>query len=114
MKTENAVLALAALAQPTRLDAFRLLIEAGPDGLAAGVIARRLDVVASTLSHHLGLLENANLIRSVRHGRKVIYTRDVDGIRTLLSFLTNECCGGHPELCGELDMNMASLVTDAA
>lgn len=107
-------MALAALAQTTRLNAFRILVEAGPSGLAAGVIATRLNVVASTLSHHLGLLENAGLVRSTRDGRKMIYTCDVEGTRALIGFLTEDCCGGRPELCGGLDADASSLATDAA
>lgn len=102
METANAAAALSALAQETRLSIFRLLVRSGPEGLSAGAISRNVGVVASTLSHHLGLLEQARLIRSARHGRNVIYRSDADGIRALLRYLVEDCCGGRPDLCGEL------------
>lgn len=102
METASVVAALSALAQDKRLAIFRLLVRTGPEGLSAGVIARDVGVAASTLSHHLALLEQARLVRSSRRGRNVFYRSDVDGIRTLLLFLVEDCCGGRPELCGEL------------
>ncbi|MEQ8585798.1 MAG: metalloregulator ArsR/SmtB family transcription factor [Thalassobaculaceae bacterium] len=110
METANVVAALSALAQETRLAIFRLLVRTGPEGLSAGAISRNVGVVASTLSHHLGLLEQARLIRSTRHGRNVIYRSDVEGIRALLRFLVEDCCGGRPDLCGDL----APLALDSA
>jgi ArsR family transcriptional regulator len=102
METDQIVGALGALAQSTRLEIFRLLVKAGPAGLPAGGISRELGVVASTLSHHLGLLEQAGLARSTRQGRNVIYTCDVEGTRRMLTYLTQDCCDGKPELCGDL------------
>lgn len=102
METSRVVAALSALAQETRLSVFRLLVRAGPVGLPAGSISKELGVVASTLSHHLGLLEQAGLVRSLRRGRNVIYTCDIDGVRSLLRFLVEDCCGGRPDLCGDL------------
>ncbi|SDG05000.1 MULTISPECIES: ArsR/SmtB family transcription factor [Thalassobaculum] len=87
MEPRKVVAALSALAQETRLGIFRLLVRAGPAGLSAGVIARELGVVASTLSHHLGLLEQAELVRSARRGRHVIYSCDLDGVRSLVRVL---------------------------
>ena len=112
MENAQVVAALSALAQETRLGIFRLMIQTGPSGMSAGRIAKELGVVASTLSHHLGLLEQAGLIRSARQGRNVIYTCNVDGIRQLLQFLTQDCCGGKPELCG--DLSPSALASAAA
>jgi len=102
METSHVVAALSALAQETRLGIFKLLVQTGPSGMSAGGIAKELGVVASTLSHHLGLLEQAGLIRSARRGRNVIYTCNVEGVRRLLVFLVHDCCDGNPELCGDL------------
>jgi DNA-binding transcriptional ArsR family regulator len=86
--SKGIVAALAALAQQTRLALFRLLVEAGPAGLAAGVIAERLGVAAPTLSFHLKELTNAGLIRSVQQGRYVVYSADFDAMNTLVAYLT--------------------------
>ncbi|MDF1793126.1 MAG: metalloregulator ArsR/SmtB family transcription factor [Thalassobaculaceae bacterium] len=102
MDTVKVVAALSALAQENRLGIFRLLVQTGTPGMSAGGIARELGIVASTLSHHLGLLEQAELVRSNRRGRNVIYTCNLDGVRTLLRFLIEDCCGGRAELCGDL------------
>lgn len=108
MEERAAVTALAALAQETRLRVFRILIEEGPSGLPAGAIAERLGVPPSTLSFHLAHLERAGLVRSTRLQRQVIYAADVEGTRRLLTFLTADCCQGHPEICGGL----AALIDD--
>lgn len=102
MEIKSAVAALGALAQETRLAVFRLLIEAGPGGLPAGLIAARLEVAPATLSFHLGQLERAGLLASRRNGRQILYAADIEGTRRLMAFLTEDCCGGHPELCGDL------------
>ena len=102
MEIRTAVIALAALAQETRLAVFRLLIEAGPGGLPAGLIAARLGVAPATLSFHLSQLERAGLIASRRNGRQILYAPEIEGIRRLLAYLTEDCCGARPELCGEL------------
>lgn len=94
MQTLTAVAAFAALSQPTRLAAFRLLAGAGPQGLAAGEVAERLGVVASTLSHHLAVLERAGLVSTRRDGRFIYYAADRDGTRQLLAYVT-EACGGN-------------------
>ena len=100
MNDEHAVAALAALAQGTRLTAFRALVQAGPTGLTAGEVAGASRAQPSTMSHHLGLLERSGLIRSRRDGRTVIYAADYEGVRLLLSFLVEDCCQGRPEICG--------------
>lgn len=98
----HAISALSALAQPTRLAIFRLLVKHEPVGITAGVIADTLGAPHNTLSSHLAILVRAGLLRSSREGRTIIYRSDVDGMQTLLSFLVNDCCEGHPELCNFL------------
>ena len=102
MEESDAVAALAALAQEHRLAVFRLLVREGPNGLPAGEIAERIGVPPSTLSHHLAHLERANLLRSWRVERRIFYAVDLEGTRRLLSFLTEDCCQGNPDLCGDL------------
>lgn len=99
MKSKRAVLALAALAQESRLSIFRLLVQAGPDGLPAGEIGTRLGIAPATLSFHLKELINAGLAANRQEGRFVIYTARFDTMGALLSFLTEDCCAGRPELC---------------
>jgi ArsR family transcriptional regulator len=94
MKTSQAVPLLAALAQETRLSIFRALVQAGPDGLAAGRIAEAVGTPASTLSFHLKELAAAGLVRSRQDGRFVIYTADYAEMNELLAFLTEKCCVG--------------------
>jgi ArsR family transcriptional regulator len=98
----HAISALSSLAQPTRLAIFRLLIKHEPVGITAGVIADTIGAPHNTLSTHLAILVRAGLLRSSREGRTIIYRSNVDGMRTLLSFLVNDCCDGHPELCNFL------------
>jgi ArsR family transcriptional regulator, arsenate/arsenite/antimonite-responsive transcriptional repressor len=100
METKQAVGALAALAQEHRLSVFRMLVREGPSGLSAGDIAARVAVAPSTLSHHLGQLERAGLLRSWRVERRIFYAVDIEGTRRLVTFLTEDCCQGHPEICG--------------
>lgn len=95
----DTVKALSALAQESRLNAFRLLVRSGPDGLAAGEIARQLSIPHNTLSSHLSILSNAGLITSHRESRSIIYYINFNGTRELLSFLMEDCCRGQPELC---------------
>lgn len=94
--------ALAALSQPTRLEAFRLLVKCEPDGLPAGDIARQLDVPANTMSTHLAILARAELVTSERHSRSIIYRAQIETLRNLLLFLAKDCCGGRAELCSPL------------
>jgi ArsR family transcriptional regulator, arsenate/arsenite/antimonite-responsive transcriptional repressor len=102
METESAIAGLAALAQATRLDVFRLLVRSEPAGLAAGEIARALEVPQNTMSAHLGILARAGLVRSERHSRSIVYRADLDGLRALTLFLVKDCCGGDAALCGPL------------
>ena len=102
MDNKSAIESLAALAQSTRLRAFRLLVTAGPDGMAAGALADILRVPANTMSTHLGILAAAGLVNSRRESRSIIYSVDQEGTRDLLAFLVADCCGGRPEMCGPL------------
>ncbi len=94
METTNVLAALAALAQDSRLAVFRLLVQAGPPGLAASRIAEQLDVAPSSLSFHLKELSHANLIVGRQAGRFVIYSANFDTMNGLIAFLTENCCGG--------------------
>ncbi|MFN3559150.1 MAG: ArsR/SmtB family transcription factor [Brevundimonas sp.] len=107
METEVQILALAALAQSTRLEAFRLLVRHEPEGLAAGEIASRLAIPANTLSSHLGVLSRAGLIRSERRSRSILYRADLDRLRDLVLFLLKDCCGGRADLCEPLLAELA-------
>ena len=100
MKPKNAIEALAALAQESRLAIFRLLVREGPEGLAAGAIADRLDISAPTLSFHLAHLARAGLLSSRREGRSIVYGANYRGMNALLTYLTEDCCQGRPEICG--------------
>ncbi|MBM3648388.1 MAG: winged helix-turn-helix transcriptional regulator [Alphaproteobacteria bacterium] len=94
METINAVAALGALAQANRLEVFRLLVQTGPEGLAAGDIAERLNISPPTLSFHLAHLRQAGLLQMRRDGRSLIYSADYDGMNALMAFLTENCCVG--------------------
>ncbi|WP_020206785.1 MULTISPECIES: ArsR/SmtB family transcription factor [Cupriavidus] len=100
MKIETAVAALAALAQDSRLKIFRLLVQAGHDGVNAGRIGQELGVPPATLSFHLKELVHAGLIKSTQDGRFVIYRAQFDQMNELIGFLVEHCCEGHPEDCG--------------
>lgn len=102
MESSRALAAFAALGQQTRLEVFRLLIQAGPAGAAAGEIAATLDVRQNTLSANLSVLLNAGLVRNARYGRSIRYYADVEGLRGLLGFLLQDCCGGRADLCQPL------------
>jgi len=102
MESQSAVAALSALAHPGRLEIFRLLVRAGPDGMPAGDIARATGSLANTLSANLNVLTGAGLIGSRRDGRSIIYTAGYDRMRELLSFLVKDCCGGNAEICAPL------------
>lgn len=107
MDKSDALAAFAALSQPTRLDAFRLLIEAGEAGLAAGDIAATLDVRQNTLSANLSVLLHAQLVTNRREGRTIRYFANTQGLRGLLGFLLRDCCGGRPDLCDPLIEDIA-------
>jgi DNA-binding transcriptional ArsR family regulator len=99
MEDEKAILALAALAQPTRLQAFRTLVKHEPDGLAAGDLARTLEVPQNTLSAHLTVLGRAELVTSERQSRSIIYRANLAAFQKVALFLLKDCCDGRPEIC---------------
>lgn len=107
METESAILALAALAQPTRLRVFRLLVTHEPEGLPAGDIARELAVPQNTMSSHLAILSRAGLIASVRTGRSITYRANLAKFQSVILFMLKDCCGGKPEICAPLIENLA-------
>src|ERR1041384_4805785 len=94
MEKSDAIAALAALAQDNRLDVFRLLVRAGPDGLAAGAVADKLSLAPNTLSFHFDRLRNAGLVTCKRDGRSLIYAARFETMNGLLGYLTENCCGG--------------------
>lgn len=96
METDNALEALAALAHGIRLAVFRLLVQAGPDGLPAGRIAELMEMPASSLSFHLKELHRAGLLASRQEGRSIIYLAQFETMHALLGYLTENCCGGTP------------------
>ncbi|ABE40644.1 transcriptional regulator, ArsR family [Rhodopseudomonas pseudopalustris] len=102
MESEEAILALGALAQSTRLEAFRLLAANEPEGLAAGAIAEALAVPQNTMSSHLAILARAGLINAQRRSRSIVYRADLKRFQEVTLFLIKDCCGGRPELCAPL------------
>ncbi|MFP5078664.1 ArsR/SmtB family transcription factor [Rhizobium sp. YIM 134829] len=102
MELEAAIAALAALAQSTRLDTFRLLMRHEPEGLPAGELARLIGVPQNTMSAHLAILSRAGLVKGERHSRSIIYRAEIDALRDLTLYLVKDCCGGSAELCAPL------------
>lgn len=100
MERQNVITALAALAQETRLDIFRLLVGAGPDGYAAGRIGEALGLPSATLSFHLKEMRHAGLVTVRREGRSLIYAANFATMTGLIDYLTRHCCAGHPAACG--------------
>lgn len=107
MKTRQAVKALAALAQDTRLAIYRLLVQQGPEGLAAGIIAERLDIPGPTLSFHLKELVNAGMVEARQDGRFVYYSANYGQMNGLLAYLTENCC--HGESCASESLPQSQL-----
>jgi ArsR family transcriptional regulator len=110
MEIRLAVAALSALAHEGRLNVFRMLVQAGREGIAAGEIARRLGVPANSLSANLAVLAHADLVQSRRDGRSIIYTAAYDRMAALLGFLMEDCCQGMPAICAPL----ADIIARAA
>lgn len=102
MKNTDAIAALGALAQPTRLDTFRLLVKSEPEGVAAGELARQVGVPQNTMSTHLSILSRAGLIDGERHSRTIIYRANIKTFQELILFMMQDCCGGRPEVCDPL------------
>lgn len=99
MKERQALMSFAALSQETRLHIVRMLVVAGPEGMAAGVVAEKAEVSPSNVSFHLKELERAGLINQKREARSMIYTANYDGLGALTRFLMEDCCAGHPQIC---------------
>jgi DNA-binding transcriptional ArsR family regulator len=99
MENADAVAALAALAQDNRLDVFRLLVQAGPEGMPAGKVAEQLDLAPNTLTFHFDRLRLAGLVTVRREGRSMIYAAQFEAMNSLLGFLSENCCQGMPEKC---------------
>ena len=99
MEKEQAVIALAALAQPTRLQAFRMLVMHEPNGVAAGDLAHLLEVPQNTLSAHLAVLARAELVTSERHSRSIVYRANLAAFQKVALFLLQDCCDGRPDVC---------------
>ena len=102
MESEQAILALAALAQSTRLDVFRLLVKHEPEGLAAGDIAKALAVPQNTMSSHLAILSRAGLVTARRFSRSIVYRADLKAFQAVVLFMLRDCCDGRPEICAPL------------
>ena len=102
MKDIFAVTALSALAHADRLSAFRILVQAGPEGMPSGEIANALSIQPTRMSFHLATLERANLLQSQRDGRHIRYIANYDVMRQLLTYLTENCCAGNAEICAPL------------
>ncbi len=102
MKQETAIDAFAALAQPSRMAIFRLLVKAGPDGLQVNEISRILGIVTSTLSGHLSILKRAGMLKARRKQREIHYSANLAMVNDLVGFLLADCCAGRSENCGEI------------
>ena len=107
MDTLEAIAALAALAQTTRLDTFRCLVEREPEGVPAGELARLMAVPQNTMSAHLAILARAGLVTGERQSRSIIYRAHLPRLRELTLFLLKDCCRGRPEICAPLLADLA-------
>lgn len=114
MDESTALDCLSALANPTRLAAFRLLVSREPEGVAAGEVARLLAVPQNTMSTHLATLANCGLVGGERHSRSVVYRADLERFRALMVFLMQDCCGGRPAVCAPILSAMAPCCPPAA
>jgi DNA-binding transcriptional ArsR family regulator len=109
MDTKSAVILLSSISQEARLDIFRLLVQAGPEGLAAGVIGEKLQIPPSTLSYHLKELSISGLIKSRQVSRFIYYSANYDEMNGLLTYLTENCCAGNGTCCPDLTFNETPL-----
>jgi DNA-binding transcriptional ArsR family regulator len=107
MQTDSALAILAALAHPTRLDAFRLLVKHEPEGLSTGQLVEASELTQSTFSTHLAVLARAGIVTSEKRGRQIIQRADIDVLRGLMLFLAKDCCQGRAELCEPLLAELA-------
>ncbi len=111
MESEPAILALAALAQSTRLHVFRLLVKHEPEGLAAGDIAKALAVPQNTMSSHLAVLSRAGLVTAQRFSRSIVYRADLARFQDVMLFMLRDCCDGRPEICAPLVESLTPCCT---
>lgn len=102
MEKEKTIEAFSALAQPTRMDAFKLIVMHEPDGIAAGEVSDLLDVPQNTMSTHLAILSRAGLVSIERQSRSIIYRANFENLREAINFLLKDCCAGHPDICAPL------------
>lgn len=114
MEITTAIASFAALSQDTRLKAFRLLVNQEPEGLPAGEIARQLDVPHNTMSAHLSVLARAGWVVSKRQSRQIIYRASLSHMESVVQFLLQDCCAGHPELCASLMDSLSGCETSKA
>ena len=114
MKKSNVIAALNALAQETRLEIFRLLVQKGPEGVPAGEIGERLGQPSPTLSFHLNQLRFAGLVTSRRQSRLIIYSANYKAMDDVLAYLTENCCAGRPELCAPAGCTLGETNTARA
>ena len=112
MENTDAILVLAALAQPTRLETFRRLVQHEPGGIPAGELARSVGVPQNTMSAHLAVLARAGLVRGERNSRTILYRAELGRFRALTHFLLHECCGGRPDLCAPADAADAACAAE--
>lgn len=113
MDSIDATEVFSALSQATRLEAYRLIMSHEPEGLAAGEIARQLDVPQNTMSTHLAILTRAGLIEAERQGRSILYRALLERVREIANFLVQDCCSGRPELCDPLVADIAPCCSPA-
>lgn len=113
MEKEEVVAALAALAQESRVDTYRLLVQAGPEGMPAGEIAAELGIAPNTLSFHFDRLRHARLVSYERRGRSLNYAVRYDTMNALINYLTENCCGGRPEPCKPAARGPARRIKEA-
>ena len=113
MDTETTISALAALAQRTRMEAFRVLVRNEPHGLPAGELAKEIDVPQNTLSSHLSVLSQAELVTSSRKGTTITYRANLPRVREVVSFMLRDCCAGKPEICAPLAADLAACCDEA-
>lgn len=111
MDENQTIAALAALAQPTRLQTFRLLIEREPDGVPAGELAKLIGVPQNTMSAHLSILSSAGLVNGQRQSRSIIYRADLECFRAVVLYLLKDCCGGNASLCAPLIADLTPCCT---
>jgi ArsR family transcriptional regulator len=116
MDSIEVIAALAALAQSTRLETFRLLVKHEPAGVPAGELARLIEVPQNTMSTHLAILARAGLIVGERHSRSIVYRANLERFRQVTLFLLKDCCGGRPEVCAPLiaDLTPCSAPAEVA